>query len=222
MEAAYWQKAWSENRIGFHQKNVNKRLIKYWPRLDLKTPSQVFVPLCGKSTDLLWLHEQGHSVLGVELSAKAATAFYVDNNLQYSVTETTDFTIFTGLNEAEGLDIWAGDFFNLTRAHVADCTAYYDRAAMIALPDDLRAGYAAHLGHIMKAGTSALLLAISYDQSKMKGPPHSVSDENVRKLLGEAFDICELEHYSGAQRLGNLAQRGLETLDERVYLLKRN
>lgn len=222
MEAEYWQKAWSENRIGFHQKNVNKRLIKYWPRLDLPPGSPVFVPLCGKSTDMLWLHQQGHAVLGVELSAKAAEAFFVENNLEFTVSEKTDFTVFSGIKEAAGLDIWAGDFFNLTSNDLAGCKAYFDRAAMIALPDELRLQYAVHMGRLMQPGTSGLLLTISYDQSKMSGPPHSVPDENVRKLLGESFDICELEHYSGAQRLGNLAQRGLETLDERIYLLKRN
>ncbi len=222
MEAAYWQKAWSEDRIGFHQKNVNSRLVKYWPKLELSGPVPVFVPLCGKSTDMLWLHEQGHPVMGVELSAKAAEAFFCDNELEYSIKEQSGFTVFEGIKAAAGLDIWAGDFFSLSPEHVAKCGAYFDRAAMIALPDALRADYCSHLANLMKATSAGLLLTITYDQSLMNGPPHSVTDENVRKLLGNAFDICTLEHYSGAERLGNLAKRGLETLDERVYLLKRN
>jgi thiopurine S-methyltransferase len=222
MEASHWLKAWSENRIGFHQKDVNKRMLSHWPSLELSPDTQIFVPLCGKSTDMLWIAEQGHSVLGVELSAKAAEAFFVDNELEYTVSEIDGFEIYASNNTAGAIEIWAGDFFNLTPDHLAQCGAYYDRAAMIAMDNSLRAEYSSHMGALMGPGSRALLLVISYDQDKMKGPPFSVSDENVRELLGEAFDICELEHYSGAHRLGNLADRGLETLDERVYLMKRN
>ena len=222
MEASYWRRAWSENRIGFHQKNVNKRMVKYWPKLELASNTAVFVPLCGKSTDMLWIAEQGHAVVGVELSAKAAEAFFVDNNIDYVVTKKDDFDVFTGETAGTTITIWAGDFFKLTPEHLAHCSAYYDRAAMIAMHEDLRVKYSAHMATLMRFGSQGLLLVISYDQEQMKGPPFSVTDENVRKLLVPAFDICELEHYSGAERLGNLASRGLETIDERVYLLKRN
>ena len=221
MEAAFWRKAWSENRIGFHQKNVNKRLMGHWPALELSPGKQVFVPLCGKTTDMLWIAEQGHPVLGVELSAKAAKAFFTDNELNHTVAKRDGFEIYSGQHAGVEIEIWAGDFFNLTQDHLSGCGAYYDRASMIALPESLRADYAVHMGRLTSPESKGLLLVISYDQDKMNGPPFSVSDENVRKLLGEAFDICELEHYSGAQRLGNLADRGLETLEERVYLLNR-
>jgi thiopurine S-methyltransferase len=197
-------------------------MVSHWPSMELSTGTQVFVPLCGKTTDMLWIAEQGHSVLGVELSAKAAEAFFIENELEYAVSERDGFEIYTSKSSALAIEIWAGDFFNLTQDHLAQCGAYYDRAAMIAMNESLRAEYSAHMGALMRPGSRALLLVISYDQDKMKGPPFSVSDENVRKLLSEAFDICELEHYSGAQRLGNLSDRGLETLDERVYLMKRN
>ncbi|MFT5893181.1 MAG: thiopurine S-methyltransferase [bacterium] len=222
MEASHWHKAWSENRIGFHQKNVNKRMVRHWPSLKLSPGTQVFVPLCGKSTDMLWIAEHGHPVLGVELSAKAAVAFFIDNEIEYEVSERDGFEIYAGEHSAVAIEIWVGDFFDLSQDHLALCGAYYDRAAMIAMDTSLRAAYSSHMSALMRSGSRALLLVISYDQEKMKGPPFSVTDENVRKLLTEAFDICELEHYSGAQRLGNLADRGLETLDEWIYLMKRN
>ena len=83
----------------------------------------------------------------------------------------------------------------------------------------MRADYARHMGQLLHPDARGLLLAITYDQSRMKGPPFSVSDDNVRALLRESFEIHQLEHYSGPERLGNLAKRGLETLEERVYLL---
>lgn len=222
MEASHWHKAWTENRIGFHQKNVNTRLMRYWPSLELSPGTQVFVPLCGKSIDMLWIAEQGYPVLGVELSAKAAVAFFTENQLDYVVSERDGFQVYGGKSAGADVEIWVGDFFKLTADHVSQCGACYDRAAMIAMDETRREAYSEQLGCVMRSGSCGLLLVIAFDQDKMKGPPFSVSDANVRKLLGKAFDICELEHYSGAHRLGNLADRGLDSLDEWAYLLTRN
>ena len=39
------------------------------------------MPLCGKSLDLLWLRDQGHLVIGVELSATAFEDFCLENGI---------------------------------------------------------------------------------------------------------------------------------------------
>ena len=219
MEAAYWQNAWGENRIGFHQQNINKRLQQHWPDLNLPDKCSVFVPLCGKSQDLLWLHAQGHPIVGVELSSKAIQGFFTENDLPYTYSKEGDFEVFKGVDNADGITLLAGDFFKLAPVHLEHCRAFYDRASLIAMPPAMRADYATHMGRLMHRDARGLLLAIAYDQSRMKGPPFSVSDNNVHELLSPAFDISELAYFSGPERLGNLAKRGLETLEERVYLL---
>lgn len=219
MEAAYWQNAWSENRIGFHQQNINKRLQQHWPDLNLPDNCPVFVPLCGKSQDLLWLHAQGHPITGVELSSEAIQSFFIENNLPYTHKKEEDFEVFNGADIAEGITLLAGDFFKLTPEHLEHCRAFYDRASLIAMPPAMRADYAAHMGRLMHSDSRGLLIAIEYDQSRMKGPPFSVSDDNVHELMSHTFDISELACFSGPERLGNLAKRGLETLEERIYLL---
>ncbi len=222
MQADYWLDKWTEDKIGFHQDRVNKRLQEHWASLDLAEGAPVFVPLCGKSLDMLWLHQAGHPVLGVELSDKAVKSFFVENDLPYEHRQNEHFAIYTGTRQAQGIVLMVGDFFALTPAHLAHCHAFYDRAAMIAMGDDLRARYATHLGQSVAADTKGLLLTIAYDQDRMNGPPFSVTDDNARTLLSNNFDIAELAYYSGPERLGNLADRGLETLEERVYLLTRN
>ncbi|ASJ76411.1 thiopurine S-methyltransferase [Granulosicoccus antarcticus] len=222
MQAEYWLSKWSEDKIGFHQDTANKRLQKYWASLELSEGAPVFVPLCGKSLDILWLHQSGHPVLGVELSEKAVKSFFEENALPYERREEQAFIVYSGTGQAQGIDLLVGDFFALTPNHLAQCHAFYDRAAMIALEEDMRARYTGHLAQSVATGTKGLLLTIAYDQSRMAGPPFSVSDQNVQALHGNDFDLVELAHYSGPERLGNLAERGLETLDERVYLLTRN
>lgn len=221
MHAEHWLDIWSEERIGFHQKNVNSRLQMYWSSLNVDAQAPVFVPLCGKSTDMLWLHQQGHPIVGVELSDKAVRAFFTDNKLPFKQTERDAFDIYAGIEQAEGIELWVGDFFSLRPEHLAHCGAFYDRASLIAMNEPLRADYASHLGSITAAGSRGLLLSIAYDQSRMNGPPFSVPDETVRELLGVDFSILELEFFHGPERLGNLAQRGLETIEEWVYLLER-
>lgn len=228
MEAKFWQQKWDDGQIGFHQSDTNKRLIRFWPEVvehneaaRARNAGTVFVPLCGKTLDMLWLHQQGHKVLGVELSVKAAEAFFKENNLDCDVQEKHGFVHYTGTGGAEGICLLVGDIFELSAELCTDCSVFYDRAAMIAMNPEMRIKYAKNLARIIPERSRGLLLSISYNQAQMKGPPFSVSDENVRHLLHENFSIQELAHYSGPKHVGNLAERGLETLDERVYLLDR-
>ena len=222
MEASFWHERWAGDRIGFHQSRVNKRLEEHWPALGLAPPARVFVPLCGKSLDMLWLHERGHPVVGVELSEKAVEAFFVENDLAFEREPDGPFTTFVGRGAASGIRLLVGDFFALDVERLGPIDACYDRASLIAMPEGMRGDYAKHLAALLAPDRVGLLLAIDYDTSRMRGPPFAVPDAEVRALLGGAFDIEELAHYSGPERLGNLAERGLDTLDERVYRLRRS
>ena len=79
MKKEFWLERWERQEIGFHQSEINPYLCQYWNEVHAARESEVFVPLCGKSRDMLWLRKQGHTVLGVELSAIAAQAFFKEN-----------------------------------------------------------------------------------------------------------------------------------------------
>ena len=221
MKGSYWQEKWAAGKIGFHQERVNKRLAEHWDALDVAPGAVVFVPLCGKSLDMLWLHGRAHPVLGVELVEAAVLAFFEENALPYERRADGAFERFSGTGAAAGIELLVGDFFALTADDLDGVGALYDRASLIAMDDAFRARYARQLAAIVPRGTDGLLLAIDYEQARMAGPPFAVPDAVVQDLLGEPFDIETLAHYSGPERLGNLAGRGLETLDERVYRLRR-
>lgn len=183
MEEGFWQARWQRDQIGFHRQAVNPSLEKYWPHLQVPKGSCVFVPLCGKSLDLPWLAEQDYSVLGVELVEKAVVDFFAEQHLSPQISQQGAFKRYS----ADAITILCGDFFNLTADDLAGADAFYDRAALIALPDDLRKQYAAHLGKIMPQPCQGLLLTMDYPQQQMKGPPFAVSREQVEQLLGERF-----------------------------------
>lgn len=137
MEPAFWQQRWADNQIGFHQAQVNPYLQTYWPQLQLAPGSRVLVPLCGKSLDLAWLAGQGHRVLGVELSRRAVEDFFREHGLEAEVRQQGAFEVW----RSGDVQLWCGDFFALRAEDVADCVGLYDRAAVIALPVQMRARY---------------------------------------------------------------------------------
>ena len=49
----------------------------------------VFVPLCGKTLDMVWLCQQGHTVVGCELSEIAALDFFKENSIPYETRESS-------------------------------------------------------------------------------------------------------------------------------------
>ena len=221
MHADFWHERWAENRIGFHGARPHGRLVEHWPALDIDPATPVFVPLCGKSLDVLWLHERGHPVFGVDLSEIACEAFFVDNALAFERRAMERGIEFTGTGDAAGIRLIAGDFFALTPVDTEHVHAVYDRAALFAMPEGLRADYARQLVDLLPLQTRGLVMTIEYDASKMDGPPFSVPDAELRELLGGNFELELLAHHAGPERLGNLADRGLDTLDERVYGVRR-
>ena len=217
MHEAFWQERWTRDQIGFHQDQVNAYLLRHWSRLQLPRSSQVLVPLCGKSLDLAWLAGQGHAVLGVELAEKAVQAFFEEHGLQPQVNEHGTFRIYS----AGSLALWCGDFFALTAEDVAGCKAFYDRAALIALPVAMRERYAEHLQSILPGDCQGLLVTLDYDQARMDGPPFSVSDAEVRERFAQAWQVDELQREDVLAGNWKFIRHDLKALDEATYHLRR-
>lgn len=217
MQADFWQARWQRNEIGFHLSEVNPYLLRHWPTLGLSADSRVLVPLCGKSLDLSWLAGQGHAVLGVELAEKAVEDFFAEQELEPEIQSYGVFKVY----RAGALELWCGDFFALTAEDVAGCAALYDRAALIALPPEMRQRYVAHLTGILPAGCAGLLVTLDYEQGQMQGPPFSVPDDEVRRLLGADWQLEPLECRDVLGENWRFLQRGLTRLEERVYRLQR-
>lgn len=215
MEPDFWHKRWADNQIGFHLPEVNPGLQRHWPRLAVVEGAKVLVPLCGKSLDLMWLASQGYRVLGVELSEQAVEAFFGEQNLTPRISQQGAFKVY----RADSVEVWCGDFFALDADAVADCTALYDRAALIALPPLMRTQYAEHLGHLLGVGCKGLLITLDYDQVQKAGPPFAVTDDEVKVLLGPHWALALLEERDILGESGKFAQDGVTRLEERAYQL---
>ena len=79
------------------------------------------------------------------------------------------------------LTLWQGDFFALEATDLGHVDAVYDRAALVALPQNMRPGYARHLAQVTGAAPQ-LLISFDYDQSQTDGPPFSVPEGEIAAL----------------------------------------
>lgn len=216
MDRAFWLERWERNQIGFHEDEVNTHLQAFWPAVGLPPGSRVFVPLCGKSRDLLWLRAQGHQVVGVEWSPVAVRDFFAENRLSPRFRIGSAFDDW----EADGILLRCGDFFDLVPADLAGVRAVYDRASLIALPRSLRGRYASHLLRLLPAGAPTLLITLEYDEALMGGPPFAVDEAEVRALFGGHRDLAVLHDRDILDGNPRFRERGLDALREKVYLLE--
>jgi len=217
LRTEFWHERWRTGQIGFHQSAVDRRLQQYWPDLGLANGSRVFVPLCGKSLDLLWLCEQGHSVTGVELSTVALESFCMEHGVPAKRRILADFDVY----EATRLQLFRGDFFALTPELLGPMLAVYDRAALISWVPELRPAYVKHMTALTNPGTQTLLVTMEYAQEEMKGPPFSVGADEVDRLYAPNHEIRALSRQDVLANEARLRSRGVTQLHEACYRLTR-
>ncbi|TKB78530.1 MAG: thiopurine S-methyltransferase [Nitrospira sp.] len=184
MDASFWHERWEKNEIAFHETQANPLLVTYFDKLSLGKGRRVFVPLCGKTLDLAWLLSQGCRVAGAELSKLAIEQLFVELGREPRISEIGGMDCYS----ANNIDIFVGDIFALSREMLGPVDASYDRAALVALPEDMRRRYATHLMKI--TGTAPqLLICYEYDQGLMAGPPFSISHEEVCQHYRERYEV---------------------------------
>ena len=207
----YWRNRWEAGRIGFHLAGPNPRLVDHHERL--AECQRVLVPLCGKSADLAWLAMQGHEVLGLELSELAALAFFSERELRPVRSERGAFIEY----RHGAVAILVGDFFAAEPSHVGACDGAYDRAAMIALPRELRARYVARLRSLLEPKAKLLLVTLHFDAEG--GPPFDVPPEEVNAAYA-GTRITRLETRDARSDAPGPVERGASFVHEDVYLVE--
>jgi thiopurine S-methyltransferase len=213
MDNNYWLNRWKQNQTGWHQKEVEPALINFFSKLN---QLRVFVPLCGKSLDLIWLANQGHEVVGVELSALGCETFFAENRIPVKKTIQDDFTLYQGSH----ITILNGDFFNLTPNHIGSFNAVYDRAALIALPPPIRPLYADHLLKLIRSCSQKskfefLQITLERIPSDTSGPPFSINSQEIQQLYGKELNISTLSREK--VDMGDLGQTQTEESVYRLY-----
>ena len=91
----------------------------------------------------------------------------------------------------QNVELWVADIFALTAEDIGKIDAVYDKAALIALPADMRFDYSEQIRKMSGNGPQ-FLITLDYDQNKKNGPPFSVSGEQVQQYYSSHYHIAEL------------------------------
>ncbi|CBL44157.1 Thiopurine S-methyltransferase [gamma proteobacterium HdN1] len=224
MQADFWHEKWQKQEIGFHKTEINPLLQKYWSALDIATPAHILVPLCGKTLDIVWLRQQGYQVTGIELSEIALDALAHELNTQLGlamVKQRNDDPAngYYRLDyQGEGVHLIGGDFFSTTAEEIGPVSAVYDRAALVALPKELRSPYTQHLRKISN-DAAQLLITLDYEQAQMAGPPFAINEAEVFEHYTKTFECKRLHREELIHEEPRFQALGLQSFRQQVYLL---
>ncbi|EPG72771.1 thiopurine S-methyltransferase, Se/Te detoxification family [Leptospira fainei serovar Hurstbridge str. BUT 6] len=212
MDASFWHQKWGKNDIAFHGSETNPLLVKYFKMLSLAKGSRVFLPLCGKTLDISWLLSNGYRVAGAELSKIAIEQLFQELGVEPKISSVGELDRYS----ANNIDIFVGDIFNLSNKLLGSVDAIYDRAALVALPEEMRNRYTTHLVEITDKAQQ-LLICYEYDQSLSNGPPFSISNEEVNRHYKKYYHL----NFIGSENvIGGL--KGQCPAKENVWLLQHN
>ncbi len=210
MDNDFWLRLWDNNHIPFHEAAANGLLVKHFDALALPAASRIFLPLCGKTRDIAWLLSRGHRVVGAELSGLAVAQLFEDLGAVPEISTSGAMPCF----RAPGIDVHVGDIFELTATDLGPVDAVYDRAAVVALPADLRQRYADHLAAIT-ATAPQLLISFEHERKDRDGPPFTVDPAELARLYGRTYDLTFLERI----RVGR-GPEGRSTTFDTIWLLR--
>lgn len=197
-EEQFWQHCWQTSQTKWHLDKPHTALVEF---IELIAPrpmkeisggratTTVFVPLCGASLDIHWLRDQGYNVIGCELSAEALKQMFAELKVKPSIhKERTSTANEVEVWETEHIKIYHANFFNLGELQV---DAVFDRAALVALPDNTRLEYTQHM---LKITNAAPQLLIAFEHNRDTAPPYSVPLDLVRNYYAAHYNIEVLSH----------------------------
>lgn len=209
----FWHNKWASNQIGFHLEDVNPLLIQFWSELKAEISDKVLLPLCGKTEDLVWLATKHNKVIGIELSDIAVRSFFAEHFYTPTVTQ---LNADQQLYQFDELSVYVGDFFNMP---IEPVDIVYDRAALVALPKEMREEYAERIKSMLSPNGRILLVTLEYVQEELSGPPFNVSTEEVKRLF-DGYTITELNRDIADASHPKIAKKGLSRFAEVVWLIE--
>ncbi|MEZ5966960.1 MAG: thiopurine S-methyltransferase [Planctomycetota bacterium] len=214
MDRTFWEQRWAAGRTAFHRPDPHPLLRRHLDRLG--PPGRVYVPLCGKSVDMLLLRQHGHEVVGTEFVVEAVHQFFRELGAEPERREAPPFESFA----APGITILRGDAMAITRDHLGGAIdAVYDRGSLVAVDPARRTELADSLRRVSRRQGRILLVTLSYDQSKADGPPWSVDEATVRRLFARhaSIEILDEQPDPGSP---SLRDAGVSEFLERAYLIE--
>lgn len=216
MDKDEWVNAWNEGRTNFHRNGPHEFLVQYYDQVNLPENSNILVPMCGKSHDLIWLKEKGHNVFGVEIVNRPCQEFWSDHKLEFQERSIESAQVYEG----DRITIINDDFFNFPRESIPEKIDFiFDRAALVALPEEMRKVHYSRIKELSSPGTKILLDSFEYDRQFETRAPYSVSDAEVKAAYSWVSDFQTLLTEVREMKGNHLSKRGIKEVLDYIYLM---
>ncbi|XP_052095165.1 probable thiopurine S-methyltransferase isoform X2 [Mytilus californianus] len=218
LDADGWNERWKNRNIGFHKDHINVMLEKHVNRLiNNRENLKIFIPLCGKSLDMKWLADQGHTVVGVDCSEIAFQEFFEEHSLEHTVepVETLSGKVYT--SKDKNILLYCCDFYKFSRETAGQFNGIWDRGALVAINRHDRQKYSTLMKSLMAPDCQYLLDTLDYNEALWPGPPHFVSAEQIQSLYGDDCDIEDVDTMDAMEEKHK--KRGLDYINERLHVI---
>lgn len=211
MDFEFWSNCWVKPTQPFHLTKPHHFLTEYFSEY-FSDKERVLLPLCGKTQDINFIANNGIKAIGVEFNPRAVESFFEDSQLTPDITSLDNKTRYQTTN----IEIWLSDFFDINRDDIGQFQAIFDRAALVALPAEMRPDYAKHLLSFLAPQGRLLLVTMDYDVEQMSGPPFYIDKTEIEKLFPNTH-IKQLARTSIIQSHPKWRELELSRLDEVLY-----
>ena len=213
-----WNERWKNQQIGFHKSHIHQMLEKYVDKLiNNRQNLRIFIPLCGKTLDIKWLYDQGHTLVGVEGSEMALQQFFEEQSLEYT-SETVD-TIRGKLYKSKDgrIRLYCCDIYMFNKDIEGQFDGIWDRGSFVAINRQDREKYSILMLSLMAPNCQYLLDTFDYNEKLYAGPPHYVPVEQILSLYGGKCNIEQLDIVDCLEE--KHIGWGLDYMNERLHLL---
>ena len=213
MKKEFWQEAWDNRNIGFHQGEYNPLMVSHFKDRDIKDKT-ILIPLAGKTKDVLYFLEKGAKVIAVEVVSSAVEEFFKESELEYDKREAQDITTYTSKN----LTFYNADFFKAQSYINKDIDYVYDRASNVALPLELRKNYYSTIKELVNRDTQFLIITFSHDGPKDFGPPFFVPFNEIEESYKEmGFNLKKKETTQNNSIEGRFKEAGMSYMNRIIW-----
>ena len=159
---------------------------------------------------MVWLAVRGHAVVGSELSAIAVEEFFGEQRIAVDVRPHGPFRRHT----AGAFEILEGDALDLTPELLGPVHAAYDRAALVALPAELRQRIRVAVRCADAAGLAHAAGRFRVRRTPQARPAVLGRAAEVERLYGPHFALRELERIDIIDSSPKFAAAGVTSLHE--------
>lgn len=185
----YWTKLWNTSTTPWHEQNVNSFLLRHADELiDNREHIRIFVPLCGKTVDMKWLADKGHTVVGLDCSHLALESFFNEHALEFTTEPVNRLNGVLYKSTTLSISLYCCNVMEFDKANEERFDAVWDHGSLVAvrLADIPR--YVEVIRSLMTDDCRYLLETVDYDKKLYDGPPNSFADADViQELFGDHF-----------------------------------